>query len=193
MAKLRQNEMQAYHQLLKQLKVQLDDLKRRCTQLDSTIKQTENHCFVFEVHLFPKRSLSLSGYIEQITKTFNSLQEVINKQRSEALIKHECERFVGQFQVLLKLVQGLEKGEAELLYKSYSSPKEQIYQQLQKQSQYEHRLLNMISEQEELLTNSAPQEKSYIKEKIAALKIRYQKCNNYTQKLEFKLEDIQDE
>ena len=54
-------------------------------------------------------------------------------------------------------------------------------------------MLNMISEQEDLLLNSAPQEKSYIKEKIAALKIRYQKCNNFTQKLEFKLEEISDE
>ena len=188
-----QNEMQAYHQLLKKLEDQLDDLSRRCVQLDSSIKQTENHCFVFEIHLFSKRSLSLGGYIEQITKTFSSLQDAIKKQLPEPLIKHECELFVGQFQVLLKLVQGLEKGEAELLYKSYSSPKEQIYQHLQKQYQYEHRLLNMISEQEELLTNSNSQQRSYIKEKIAALKIRYQKCNTFTQKLEFKLEDISDE
>ena len=128
-----------------------------------------------------------------MTKTFNSLQEAIKKQLPEPLIKHECEHFVGQFQVLLQLVQGLERGEADLLYKSYSSPKEQIYQQLQKQYQYEHRLLNMISEQEEILANSGSQEKSYIKEKIEALKIRYQKCNTFTQKLEFKLEDIKDE
>ena len=193
MAKLMHNELQAYRQLLKQLKDQLDDLSRRCSQLDGTVKQTENHCFVFEVHLFPKRSLSLGGYIEQITKTFNSLQEAINKQLSEPLIKHECELFVGQFQVLLKLVQGLEKGDAKLLYKSYSSPKEQIYQHLQKQYEYEHRLLNMISEQEDLLLNCRYQDKPYIKEKIAALKIRYQKCNNFTQKLEFKLEEIADE
>ena len=52
MAKLIQNEMQAYQLLLTQLKEQLDDLSRRCAQLDSSIKQTENHCFVFEIHLF---------------------------------------------------------------------------------------------------------------------------------------------
>lgn len=187
------SEMQKYHQLLTQLKNQLDDLRERCTQLDASIKQTENHCFVFEAHIFPKRCLSLGGYIEQMTKTFDSLQETIHKKLPEQLIKHKCELFVGQFQVMLKLVQGLEKGEAELLYKSYSSPKEQIYQQLQKQYQYEHRLLNMISEQEDLLLNCRSQDKPYIKETIAALKIRYQKCNNFTQKLEFKLEEIQDE
>ncbi|MCW8994237.1 MAG: primosomal replication protein [Psychromonas sp.] len=193
MARLMRNQRTSYPLLLKQLKEQIDNLSRRCVKLDTSIKQSENHCFVFEIHLFAKRSLSLSGYIEQMMKTFASLQEAINKQLPEPLIKHECELLVGQFQVLLQLVQKLEKGDAELLYKSYSSPKEQIYQQLQKQYQYEHRLLNMISEQEELLTNSGAQEKSYIKEKIAALKIRYQKCNNFTQKLEFKLEEIKDE
>lgn len=193
MAKLIDNEIPAYHLLLKQLKNQLNDLSQRCARLDDSIKQTENHCFVFEVHLFPQRSLSLAGYIEQISKTFTSLQEAIKKQLPELLIKHECQLFVGQFQVLLQLVQGLERGEADLLYKSYSSPKEQIYQHLQKQYQYEHRLLNMISEQEELFASSGSQERVYIKEKIAALKIRYQKCNTFTQQLEFKLEDIQDE
>ena len=90
-------------------------------------------------------------------------------------------------------MQGLEKGEAELLYKSYSSPKEQVYQQLQKQYGYEHRLLNMISEQEDLLLSCAVENSAYIKEKIAALKKRYQKCNAFTQKLEFKLDEIEDE
>ncbi len=193
MAELKQSELSSYHLLLKQLKDQLCDLSKRCVKLDSKIKQTENHCFVFEIHLFSKRSLSLAGYIKQMEKTFNSLQDAINKELPEVLIKHECELFVGQFHVLLQLVQGLEKGEADLLYKSYSSPKEQIYQQLQKQYQYEHRLLNMISEQEEILAGSESAQKSYIKEKIEALKIRYQKCNTFTQKLEFKLEDIKDE
>jgi primosomal replication protein N'' len=193
MAKLIRKVLQSDQLLLKQLKSQLDDLSDRCIKLDASVKQSENHCFVFEVHLFPKRHLTLAGYIEHIKKTFNSLQEAIIKQLPELLIKHECELFVSQFQVLLKLVQGLEKGNAKLLYKSYSSLKEQIYQQLKKQYQYEHRLLNMISEQEELLQSSAVQNSAYIKEKIAALKIRYQKCNTYTQKLEFQLEEIQDE
>ena len=193
MDKLTQHELIAYRSLLDKLETQLLDLKARCVQLDNTIKQTENQCFVFEVHLFPKRSLTLSGYIEQVEKTYRSLCDAINKQRQNVLIKHECERFIGQFQVLLKLVQGLENGDAKLLYKSYSSLKEQIFQRLQKQYDYEHRLLNMISEQEDLLLNSLLKDKAYIKEKIAALKVRYQKCNTFTQKLEFQLEEIQDD
>jgi len=193
MDKLTQHELIAYRSLLDKLETQLLDLKARCVQLDNTIKQTENQCFVFEVHLFPKRSLTLSGYIEQVEKTYHSLCDAINKQRQNVLIKHECERFIGQFQVLLKLVQGLENGDAKLLYKSYSSLKEQIFQRLQKQYDYEHRLLNMISEQEDLLLNSLLKDKAYIKEKIAALKVRYQKCNTFTQKLEFQLEEIQDD
>jgi len=193
MTQLNNNQAGAYALLLQKLKEQLDELSKRCTLLDASIKQTENHCFVFEVHIFPKRCLTLAGYSKQMENTFNSLQEAITKQRPETLIKHECERYIGQYHALLQLVQGLEKGEAKLLYKSYSSQKEQIYQQLQKQYQYENRLLNMISEQQELQENSGLTDKSYIKEKIAALKIRYQKCNTFTQKLEFKLEDIQDE
>ncbi|MCG6201242.1 primosomal replication protein [Psychromonas antarctica] len=193
MAELSIKELNAYRQFLTQLKSQLDDLDRRCIKLDGEVKQSENHCFVFEVHLFTKRSYSLVGYIKQIQKTFDLLQDAINKQLPEPLIKYECELFVGQFHVLLQLVQGLEKGEADLLYKSYSSLKEQIYQQLQKQYRYEQRLLTMISEQEERLASNESAEKSYIKEKIAALKIRYQKCNSFTQKLEFQLEEIQDE
>lgn len=193
MKQLKSNETNAYSVLLQKLQEQLIGLSNRCKTLDTAIKQTENHCFVFEVHIFPKRCLTLTGYIMQIENTFSSLQEAISKQRPEMLIKHECERYIGQYHALLQLVQGLEKGEAKLLYKSYSAQKEQIYQQLQKQYQYENRLLNMISEQQELLQNSGLADKSYIKEKIAALKIRYQKCNTFTQKLEFKLEDIQDE
>ena len=187
------NKRQEYAPLLAQLGTQLDDLRGRCKNLDQTVKQTENQCFVFDLHLFSKRCLTLTGYIEQIDSTLTSLQNAITNNRPDILIKHECERYIGQFQVLVKLVQGLEKGEAKLLYKSYSSPKEQIFQQLQKQYQYEHRLLDMIAEQEELLPNSHEKDRSYLKEKVAALKVRYQKCNTYTQKLEFKLEDIQDE
>ena len=179
--------------LLDKLKDQLDDLSSRCAKLDLSIEQTENHCFVFEVHLFPRRYLTLTEYAQHIKKTYESLQEAIIKHRPKLLIKHACELFISQFQVLLKLAQGLEKGNAKLLYKSYSSHKEKIYQHLQKQYQYEHRLLNMISEEEELLQKSPVQNSAYIKEKIAALKVRYEKCNTFTQKLEFQLEDIQDE
>lgn len=193
MARLMNNEANPYRPLLTQLRTQLDELEVRCKQLDLSIKQAENQCFVFEVHLFPKRCLNLAGYIDQISETYDSLQKAITTQAMEQLIKIECERFINQFKVLLNLVQGLEKGEAKLLYKSYSSQKEQIFQKLQKQYDYEHRLLNMISEQEDLLITINNSEKAYIKEKIDALKVRYQKCNTFTQKLEFQLEEIQDE
>jgi len=176
-----------------QLHKQLDALSKRCAILDASVRQTENKCFVFEVHIFPKRCLTLCGYIEQIENTFQSLQSALDKNLPEALVAFECELFIGQFQILLQLVQNLEKGQAEKLFKSYSSVKENIYQHLQKQYHYEERLLNMIAEQEELLVASNHQLKMYIKEKIELLKIRYQKCNNYTQKLEFKLQDISDE
>ena len=176
-----------------QLKEQVSALKIRCTKIDSELKQTENRCFVFEAHQFPKRSLTLLGYLHQIEKTLNSLQNSINKNRQDLLIKIECEQFVTQFQLLLQLVQSVEKGKAALLYKSYSSPKEKIFQQLQKQSEYEHRLLAMISEQEEKLADDPSCDRVYVKEKIEALKVRFHKCNSFTQKLEFQLEDINDE
>jgi primosomal protein N'' len=176
-----------------QLHKQLRELKQRCKVLDASIKQTENRCFVFEVHLFPKRCLTLLGYIEQIESTLHSLQNALDKNLPKELITFECELFIGQFQVLLQLVQNLEKGKANILYKSYSSIKENIYQQLQKQYHYEERLLNMIAEQEELILNAQEQQKIAIKAKIEALKVRYQKCNSYTQMLEFKLQDISDE
>ncbi len=178
---------------VRQLRQQLDELKIRCIELDEKFQQSENRCFVFEVHIFPKRSLTLYGYIEQIENTLQALQNALDKKLPEALVAFECELFVSQFQLLLQLVQKLEKGEADLLYKSFSSLKENIYQQLQKQYHYEERLLNMIGEQEELLTGAPLEQKTTIKDKIAALKIRYQKCNAYTQKLEFKLEEISDE
>lgn len=175
--------------LLLQLKKQLSDLTARCTLLDNSIEQTENHCFVFEVHIFNKRCLSLSGYSQQMQHTFDSLQKSISLFQDKKLIKIECELFVKQYQLMLQLVQGLERGEAKQLYKSYSEPKEKIYQQLQKQYQYEARLIDMIAVQEELLQNSERTTHSYIKEKIDALKIRYEKCNRFTQKLEFQIEE----
>lgn len=193
MVKLNTSHLSEYKQLLQALQNQIDELSLRCKALDQTVKQTENNNFVFEIHIFSKRSLTLSGYIQQLQQTYNYLQDVIIKHLPDALIKLECEHFIEQYHVLLKLVQGLEKGEAKLLYHSYSKPKEQIYQHLQKQYQYEHRLIAMISEQEELLTLTGRGNRSYIKEKIAALKIRYEKCNSFTQKLEFKLDEIKDE
>ena len=178
---------------IRQLQAQLNTLKLRCIKIDSEIKQTENRCFVFEAHQFPKRSLTLLGYLTQIEKTLSSLESCINKKRSELLIKIECEQFVVQFQLLLQLVQSVDKGKASLLYKSYSSPKEKIFQQLKKQSEYEHRLIAMISEQEELLADDNGCDRAYTKEKIEALKVRFQKCNSFTQKLEFQLEEIDDE
>lgn len=178
---------------IQQLRVQLNALKIRCSKIDREITQTENRCFVFEAHQFATRSLTLVGYLTQIEKKLNSLQSCINKKRSELLIKIECEQFVRQFQLLLQLVQSIEKGKASLLYKSYSLPKEKIFQQLKKQSEYEHRLLTMIAEQEEILADNNDCDRAYCKEKIAALKIRFQKCNHFTQKLEFQLEEIEDE
>lgn len=178
---------------IEQLNKQLNELSKRCKVLDGSIRQTENKCFVFEVHIFPKRCLTLSGYIQQIEHTAQSLKNTLDKNLPEALIAFECKLFIDQFQVLLQLVQSLEKGEAEILYKSYSSIKENIYQQLQKQYHYEERLLNMIAVQEELIINSNHPQISDIKEKIEILKGRYQKCNSYTQMLEFKLQDISDE
>jgi primosomal protein N'' len=178
---------------IEQLDKQLNALRERCAVLDESIRQTENKCFVFEVHIFPKRCLTLLGYIQQIEHTAQSLQDALDKDLPEALIAFECTLFIDQFQVLLQLVQSLEKGKADILYKSYSSIKENIYQQLQKQYHYEERLLNMIAEQEELISNSTPEQKIDIKEKIEVLKGRYQKCNSYTQMLEFKLQDSSDE
>lgn len=178
---------------IKQLEVQLGALKERCIQIDSELKQTENRCFVFEAHQFSKRSLTLMGYLNQIEKTLSSLKTSVDKKRPDLLIKIECEQFVTQFQLLLQLVQSIENGKASVLYKSYSSPKEKIFQQLKKQSEYEHRLLAMISEQEEILADDESCDRSYTKEKIEALKVRFHKCNSFTQKLEFQLEEINDE
>ncbi|WP_413699217.1 primosomal replication protein PriC [Psychromonas sp. KJ10-10] len=175
------------------LRVQLNSLKSRCIKIDSELKQTENRCFMFEAHQFPKQSLTLNGYTVQIESTLQSLQKCIESNRSELLIKIECEQFITQFQLLLQLVQSIESGKASVFYKSFSSQKEKIFQQLKKQSEYEHRLLTMISEQEEILANNEDCHRPTVKEKIQALKIRFEKCNNFTQKLEFQLEELKDE
>ena len=47
-----------------------------------------------------------------------------------------------------------------------------IDKDLQKQYHYEERLLTMIAEQEEALIHADLQQKHYIKEKIAALKVK---------------------
>ena len=182
-----------YQSLLDQLKTALDDLHVRCCQLDKTTKQTENRHFAFEVHIFNKQSLSLQGYFDQLEKTYHSLSETIEKKMSEDIIKHESELLVAQFQLLLQLVNGLEKGDATVLYQSYSPIKEKIYQHLKKQYQYEKRLIAMISEQEELIKTQFGDQLIYAKEKLEALKVRFQKCNTFTQKLEFQLEDLDDE
>ena len=182
-----------YQPQLNQLKTALDDLQLRCTHLDKTVKQTENHYFAFEVHIFNKQSLSLQGYFDQIEKTYQSLSETINKKMEEAIIKHESELLIAQFQLLLQLVNGLEKGDATVLYQSYSPVKEKIYQHLKKQHQYEKRLITMISEQEELIKQEFGEQLIYAKERLEALKVRFQKCNTFTQKLEFQLEAMEDE
>ena len=182
-----------YQSLLEQLKIALNDLQFRCSQLDKTTKQTENHYFAFDVHIFHKQSLSLQGYFEQVEKTYFSLSETIEKKMSEDVIKHESELLVSQFQLLLQLVNGLEKGDATVLYQSYSPVKEKIYQHLKKQYQYEKRLITMIGEQEELLKAQFGEQLIYAKERLEALKVRFQKCNTFTQKLEFQLESLEDE
>ncbi|AGH81246.1 primosomal replication protein N'' [Psychromonas sp. CNPT3] len=183
----------SYQTLLSQLQQQLLQLSQRCKPLDAHLKQTENHYFAFEVHMFSKKSLTLMGYIKQIQTTLKNLNLIINKHLPDSLINIECERFIAQYQLLLQLVICIEKGEEKKLYHSYSNPKEKIYQQLKKQYDYEQRLLNMIAEQEEKLATSPAFDAPEIRYKIDALKVRYQKCNAFTQNLEFKLEAMQNE
>ncbi|MCK5820097.1 MAG: primosomal replication protein [Psychromonas sp.] len=182
-----------YQPLLDQLKKPLHDLQLRCTQLDKTVKQTENHFFAFGVHHFNKQSLTLQGYFQQVDKTYQSFVSCVQKKMNDATIKYESERFISQFKMLLQLIKELEKGNATVLYQSYSPIKEKIYQQLHKQYQYEHRLIAMRAEQEELIIQQFGDKLIYTKEKIQALKIRLQKCNTFTQKLEFQLEALNDE
>ncbi|WP_094751991.1 primosomal replication protein [Psychromonas sp. CD1] len=179
--------------LLTQLEQQLSQLAQRCQPLDAKIKQTENHYFAFEVHVFNKASLTLQGYIKQMQSTLVNLDDIINKSLPETLINIECARFIEQYQLLLQLVICIEKGEEKKLYKSYSTPKEKLYQQLKKQHHYEKRLLTMIAEQEEALAMQVKSETYALKYKIDALKIRYEKCNTFTQHLEFKIEAMFDE
>ncbi|KPU83450.1 primosomal protein [Psychromonas sp. PRT-SC03] len=182
-----------YQVLLQKLAQQLQQLTQRCQPLDAHLKQTENHYFAFEIHLFNKPSLTLQGYIKQMQSTLTNLHNIIHKHLPDSLISIECERFIAQYQLLLQLVICIEKGEEKKLYKSYSAPKEKLFQQLKKQYNYEMRLLDMIAEQEEALATKTHIDTQAIKYKIDALKIRYQKCNAFTQNLEFRLEAMQDE
>ena len=182
-----------YQPLLDQLKTPLADLQSRCTQLDTTVQQTENHFFDFEVHLFNKQSLTLQGYFQQVDKTYQSFVSCVQKKMNDKIIIHESELLIAQFQLLLQLVRDLEQGKAPFLYQSYSQIKEKIYQHLRKQYTYEKRLIAMRAEQEELITEHCGDELIYTKEKIQALKIRLQKCNTFTQKLEFQLEALNNE
>lgn len=178
---------------LKHLQLQLTQLTTSCELWDQKIKQTENRCFKFEQHVFMENSLTLVGFAAQIQSTLNSVDNSILKKLPNELIEHECMLFSTQFNALYKLVQGLEKGKADVLFKTYSNQKERIFQHLQKQYSYENRLLNMISIEEELLLNAPKNKDFHYRERIDALKIRYQKCNTFTQKLEFQLEADIDE
>jgi len=182
-----------YQPLLDQLKTSLSSLQLRCTQLDKTVKQTENHFFAFSVHLFNKQSLTLQGYFQQVDKTYHTFIDCLQKKMNDKIIKHESELLICQFQLLLQLVKDLEKGKAPFLYQSYSQVKEKIYQHLRKQYTYEKRLISMRAEQEELIKEHCGDELIYTKEKIQALKIRLEKCNTFTQKLEFQLEALNNE
>ncbi|TEW56081.1 primosomal protein [Psychromonas sp. RZ22] len=175
---------------LNALSEQLDALTVRCQQWDQKITLTENKSFRFEVHLFTTSSLTLSGYCQQIHHTFAHLKHVTSKNMDNVIVQYECERFINQFSALLNIVNQLDAGKAEGLYKRYSTQQEKVYQQLQRQYQYEQRLLTMISEENILYQNATTMNKSTHKARISALKKRYQKCNEFTQSLEFKMEAL---
>ncbi|MEJ6077772.1 primosomal replication protein [Vibrio sp. 1-Bac 57] len=176
---------------LSALSDQLATLSSRCQQWDAQITLTENKSFRFEVHLFTTSSLTLSGYCQQIQNTFDHLSYVINKNMDTVIINYECERFVNQFSALLNIVNQLDAGKAEGLYKRYSTQQEKVYQQLQRQYQYEKRLLAMINEENSLYQQAVVScNKEIHKSRVSALKERYQKCNEFTQALEFKMEAL---
>ena len=106
------------------------------------------------------------------------------------IINYECERFVNQFSALLNIVNQLDAGKAEGLYKRYSTQQEKVYGQLQRQYQYEKRLLTMIDEENSLYQQAMGTYKEIHKTRVATLKDRYQKCNEFTQSLEFKMEAL---
>ncbi|HHZ84401.1 MAG TPA: hypothetical protein EYN62_01345, partial [Gammaproteobacteria bacterium] len=126
----------------------------------------------------------------QLEKTYQSFVGCVQNKMNDEIIKYQSELFIAKFKLLLQLVNDLEKGNAAVLYQSYSPIKEKIYQHLHKQYQYEHRLISMRAEQEEMIKAHSGDKLIYIKEKIQALKIRLQKCNTFTQKLEFQLEAL---
>jgi len=175
---------------LSALSSQLSALIQRCQDWDKKITLTENKSFRFEVHLFTKSSLTLSGYYQQVQTTLAHLEYVINKEMGTMIINHECEKFVNQFSALLNIVNQLDAGKAEGLYKRYSTQQEEVYQHLQRQYEYEKRLLKMIDEENTLYQQSTGDEKINHKIRVSALKERYQKCNEFTQSLEFKMEDL---
>ena len=175
---------------LNALSEQLSTLIVRCDQWDKKIKLTENKAFRFEVHLFAQSSLSLLGYCKQIKTTLNQLTYVIANNMGVLIINYECEKFVNQFSALLNIVNHLDSGNAEVLYKRYSTQQEEVYQHLQRQYEYEKRLLKMLDEENTLYQQTTGDEKINHKIRVAALKERYQKCNEYTQSLEFKMEAL---
>ena len=175
---------------LNALSEQLTTLTTRCHQWDQKITLTENKSFRFEVHLFAQSSLSLAGYCKQIQATLKQLSYVIANNMGTLIINYECEKFVNQFSALLNIVNHLDNGKAEVLYKRYSTQQEEVYQHLQRQYEYEKRLLKMIDEENTRYQQSTGDEKINHKIRVSALKERYQKCNEYTQSLEFKMEAL---
>jgi len=175
---------------LNTLSDQLNALIIRCQQWDNKIKLNENKAFRFEVHLFAQSSLSLSGYCQQIQTTLDQLTYVITHDMGSLIINYECEKFINQFSALIKIVNHLDKGNADILYKRYSTQQEEVYQHLQRQYEYEKRLLKMIDEENTLYQQASAEDKINYKIRVSALKERYQKCNEYTQSLEFKMEAL---
>jgi primosomal replication protein N'' len=178
---------------LNALSEQLKTLTTRCQQWDKKIKLTDNKAFRFEVHLFSKASLTLEGYSEQIQKTLSQLKYVLDKKMGNVIINYECDKFINQFSALFKIINHLDAGKAEILYKRYSAQQEEVYQQLQRQYEYEKRLLTMIDEENSLYQQAIGDDKINHKIRVSALKERYQKCNEYTQVLEFKMEGLNNE
>ena len=111
---------------LSALSEQLATLSLRCREWDNKITLSENKSFRFEVHLFNTSSLTLSGYCQQIQTTFEHLKHVITKEMGNTIINYECEKFINQFSALLNIVNQLDAGKAEGLYKRYSTQQEKV-------------------------------------------------------------------
>jgi len=181
------------HRQLNALNEQLTTLTKRCEAWDKQITLSENKAFRFEVHLFQKSSLTLLGYCQQIQSTLAQLNYAVKRDMDKLIINHECESFVNQFSAILNIVNHLDEGNAEVLYKRYSSQQEVVYQHLQRQYEYEKRLLAMIDEENTRYQKATQENKLNHKLRVNALKERYQKCNEYTQSLEFKMEALNNE